>query len=70
MPQSDILTFPVYLLKRDVIEFDGKWFVIPEAVACDSAKDLALFIYRRKLSPVSSELTSPVSARNSPRISG
>ena len=55
MQQSGLLTFPVYLLKGEVIEFDRKRFVIPEPVACDSAKDLALFIYERGLRPVSGE---------------
>ena len=65
MPHSDILTFPLYLPKREIIEFDGKRYVIPEAVACSSAKDLALFIYKRGLRPVSSVPNSHVFARDS-----
>ena len=67
MQQSDILTFPVYLLKREIIEFDGKRFVIPEPVVFDNVKDLALFIYERGLRPVSTEQTTPLCGSDSQR---
>jgi hypothetical protein len=46
------ITFPLYLLKGEMVELDGRCYVMPHAVACENAKDLVSYIYRHGLKPV------------------
>jgi len=45
------LRFPLYLMRGEVIEMNGKFFTIPEPVACDNPKQLFTFLYERGVQP-------------------
>lgn len=49
------IRFPLYLMKGEVIEIEGEYYTIPEPVACDTPKDLAVFLYEKgvKATPAS-----------------
>ena len=63
MTSLDSVEFPVYLLRGEATQYDGKWYLIPEPVACDNARDLAVFLYERGLSPMSALGGKQVAAR-------
>jgi len=48
------LRFPLYLMRGEVIEIDGRFYSIPEAVACDNPKQLFTFLYERRVRPLGS----------------
>ena len=45
------LRFPLYLMRGEVIQIDGKFYTIPEPVACDNPKQLFTFLYERQVQP-------------------
>jgi len=52
MPGANRITFPLYLMKGEMVELDGRCYVMPQAVACENARDLVSYIYRHGLEPV------------------
>jgi len=38
-------------MRGEVIEIDGKFYTIPESVACDNPKQLFTFLYERGVQP-------------------
>ena len=57
MSEPDLVTFPVYLMRGEMIELGGNYYVIPEPVACDTQKDLVSFLYEKGLTTENSSAT-------------
>ncbi len=49
--QETRIVFPAYFMKGERIEFDGKTYVVPEPVACQSLKELVIFLYDKCIRP-------------------
>ena len=49
--QASPIKFPLYLMKGEVIEIEGKYYTIPEPFACNSTKDLCIFLYEKRVEP-------------------
>ncbi len=45
------IRYPVYFMKGDLVEVDGNFYVMPEAMACSTPKDLIVYIYEKGLKP-------------------
>lgn len=45
------IRFPLYLMKGEVIEIEGKFYTIPEPVACNTPKELCVFLYEKGVKP-------------------
>jgi hypothetical protein len=50
--KSEPVQFPVYLMRGETVELDGKTYVIPEPVACQNAQELAVFLYEHHVTPI------------------
>ncbi len=51
MAEFQDIRFPVYLMKGDIVQVDGSVYVMPEPMACNTPKDLILYIYEKGLKP-------------------
>ncbi len=54
MTQASPLRFPLYLMKGEVIEIDGRYYAMPEPVACQDPKQLFVFLYEKRVQPLGS----------------
>ena len=57
--RSEPMQFPVYLMRGETVELDGKRYMIPEPVACQNVRELVVFLYERHVTP----LDEPAPAR-------
>ncbi len=57
MSEPDLVRFPVYLMRGEMIELGGIHYVIPEPVACDTEEDLVSFLYEKGLTTENSSAT-------------
>lgn len=52
LAKSEPMRFPVYLMRGETVELDGKRYTIPEPVACQNVQELAIFLYEHRVSPL------------------
>ncbi len=49
---AEPMRFPAYLMRGETVELEGKFYVIPEPVACQSVRDLVVFLYDKGVKPL------------------
>jgi len=60
---AEPMRFPAYLMRGETVELDGKFYVIPEPIACQSVRDLVVFLYDKGVKPLG-DFSSQTAMRN------